>query len=39
MQSASGRVRVSWDNARVSARVRVRKPRDKRLVFMSLYQV
>ena len=36
-QSASGRVNVSWERARVSARMRARKPRDKRLFFMSLW--
>ena len=33
---ASGRVRVSWDSARVSARVRVKNPKDKRLFFIGL---
>lgn len=37
MQSASGRERVSWDSARVSAAMRVRNPKDKRLFFMSLW--
>ena len=36
MQRPSGRERVSWERARVSARVRVKNPRDKRLVFIGL---
>ena len=35
-QRASGRERVSWERARVSAAVRERKPMDKRLVFIGL---
>lgn len=35
-QRASGRVRVSWDSARVSAATRVKNPKDNRLVFMGL---
>lgn len=35
-QSASGRVRVSWDSARVSAATREKKPRDKMFCFMML---
>lgn len=35
-QSASGSVSVSWERARVSARMRVKNPKDKRLVFIGL---
>ncbi len=35
-QRASGSVNVSWEMARVSTAVRVKKPRDKRLCFMGL---